>query len=76
MKRTIKNLLTILKGEVIALRRAQTEYEKSGNIELAERRKFQRWELENVIEMLKDSNKFDTYYEIYGHYLNLEKDAE
>ena len=69
MKRTTKNLLTILKGQTIAYARAQKDYEKSGNTELAERRKYQRWELEYIIDILEDSDKFDMYYELYGHYL-------
>lgn len=65
IKRTTKNLLKILKGEIIALRRMQDDYSKSGNYELAERRKIQRWELENVVEMLESQEKFNSNYDLW-----------
>ena len=74
MKRTTQNLLQILKGQTIALARAQKDYEKSGNRELAERRKYQRWELEHVIDMLENPIEFNVQYELYARYLK--EDAE
>lgn len=77
MKRTRKNLIKLLESEIVALRRMQDDYSKKGDFDLAERRKIQRWELENVVEMLKNQNEFDRMYALYvgkdAEYLNSKK---
>lgn len=65
-QRNLKNLLRILKGETVSLRRAEDDYRKKGDYDMAEIRKYQRWELENIIEICNNKERFDMFYKLYG----------
>lgn len=64
-KITTKTIKELIQNKIVYYRRLQDKANSKGNYNTAERYKFYRWELEDLLESLENNKSFNIDYAYY-----------